>query len=125
MILYFFTELPLIPVLYGFSLSYVLSPSIGASFTGAELVEFVHSFPEWFKYSTKALLAAPFAYHAWNGVRHLLWDSGKCEFDLVFFSFFQQLTRYSCPVLSLKGAYTTGYVVLGATAVTTVGLLFM
>jgi hypothetical protein len=28
-------------------------------------------------------------------------------------------------VLSLKGAYRSGYVVLGATAVSTIGLLFM
>ncbi|GJJ08570.1 hypothetical protein Clacol_002789 [Clathrus columnatus] len=90
-------------LLYGFSLSYLIFPTIGMGFNGADLIELVHSLPEWFKYSAKVLFGAPFAYHAWNGVRHLLWDSGK--------------------FLSLKGAYTTGYVVLGATAVTTVGLL--
>ncbi len=48
----------------------------------------------------KALVAFPFTFHSWNGVRHLVWDSGR--------------------ELSLKGVYRTGYIVMGLTAVTTV-----
>ncbi|KAF8515408.1 succinate dehydrogenase cytochrome b560 subunit [Hysterangium stoloniferum] len=90
-------------LLYGFSLSYLVLPAFGLSFDGAQLVDIVHSLPEWVKLTGKTFLAAPFAFHSWNGVRHLLWDSGK--------------------FLTVKGAYITGYAVLGATAVTTVGLV--
>ncbi|KAF8575181.1 succinate dehydrogenase cytochrome b560 subunit [Ramaria rubella] len=92
-------------LLYGFSLSYLIFPAFGMPFDSTQLVELVHSLPEWVKYGGKVLLAAPFAFHGWNGVRHLLWDTGR--------------------FLSVKGAYATGYGVLGATAVTTVGLLFI
>lgn len=40
----------------------------------------VHALPEWTRYTAKAILAAPFAFHGLNGVRHLLWDSGKCMY---------------------------------------------
>ena len=68
-------------VLYGFSLSYLLLPAIGMPFDGPQFIDLVHSLPEWAKYSGKVLLAAPFAFHSWNGVRHLLWDSGKCKYN--------------------------------------------
>lgn len=29
------------------------------------------------KVGVKTLVAAPFAYHFWNGIRHLVWDSGR------------------------------------------------
>ncbi|KAI5114999.1 hypothetical protein M0805_001807, partial [Coniferiporia weirii] len=93
------------PVLYGFTLSYVLFPLAGAPFSSTDIVELVAALPEGVKYAGKAILAAPFAYHSWNGLRHLAWDGGK--------------------LLTLKGAYMSGYAVLGATAVTTVGLLFI
>ncbi|KAF8510788.1 succinate dehydrogenase cytochrome b560 subunit [Gautieria morchelliformis] len=92
-------------LLYGFSLSYLILPAVGMPFDGSQFVDFVHSLPEWVKYVNKVLLAAPFAFHSWNGIRHLLWDTGR--------------------FLSVKGAYATGYAVLGATAITTVGLLFV
>ncbi|GAW10417.1 succinate dehydrogenase cytochrome b560 subunit [Lentinula edodes] len=28
-------------------------------------------------YAGKFILALPFTFHSWNGIRHLLWDSGK------------------------------------------------
>ncbi|XP_018327301.1 succinate dehydrogenase cytochrome b560 subunit, mitochondrial [Agrilus planipennis] len=48
----------------------------------------------------KLLVAFPFSYHFWNGIRHLVWDIGQ--------------------LFKLKEVYTTGYIVLGTTAVTTV-----
>jgi len=92
-------------LLYGFSISYLTLPVLGLPFDSSQLVDLVHALPEWSKYAAKGLLAAPFAFHSWNGVRHLLWDTGR--------------------FLSLKGAYATGYAVLGASAVTTVGLLLI
>ncbi|KAH9991720.1 succinate dehydrogenase cytochrome b560 subunit [Russula vinacea] len=76
-------------LLYGFSLAYLLAPS---TFSSANLAE-------------KTILAAPFAFHSLNGLRHLAWDTGK--------------------FLTLKGAYRTGYAVLGASAITTVALVLL
>ncbi|KAI0075995.1 succinate dehydrogenase cytochrome b560 subunit [Panus rudis PR-1116 ss-1] len=89
-------------LLYAFSLSYLVAPD---TFSSANIIEVVHGLPEAVKYAGKTILAAPFAYHALNGLRHLAWDAGK--------------------FLTLKGAYQTGYAVLGATAVTTVALVLM
>ncbi|PAV16640.1 succinate dehydrogenase cytochrome b560 subunit [Pyrrhoderma noxium] len=92
-------------LLYGFTISYVVFPYVGLPFTSTDVVQLVSTLPEFVKYSGKLLLAAPFAFHSWNGIRHLAWDSGK--------------------FLNIKGVYSTGYALLGATAVTTIGLLFV
>ncbi|ESK85799.1 succinate dehydrogenase cytochrome b560 subunit [Moniliophthora roreri MCA 2997] len=86
-------------LLYGFSLAYLVAPD---TFSSVNVVEFVGGLPEGVKYAGKAILAAPFSFHAFNGLRHLAWDSGK--------------------FLTVKGAYSTGYAVLGATAISTIYL---
>ncbi|KZT53255.1 cytochrome b560 subunit of succinate dehydrogenase, partial [Calocera cornea HHB12733] len=90
------TGIGLSVALYTFAIGYLASPVIGIPLDSATLVEFVHSLPEWFKFSAKAIFAYPFMFHCFNGVRHLVWDTGY--------------------FLSVKGAYTTGYTVLGLTA---------
>ncbi|KAF8621226.1 hypothetical protein AX15_007942 [Amanita polypyramis BW_CC] len=89
-------------LLYGFSIAYLIAPG---TFDSAHVVEFVAGLPEAVKYAGKAILAAPFTFHSFNGLRHLGWDMGK--------------------FLGLKGAYATGYTVLGATAITSVVLTLM
>jgi len=89
-------------LLYGFSLAYLFAPG---TFDSEHVITFVGGLPEGVKYAGKAILAAPFAFHSWNGLRHLSWDMGK--------------------FLTVKGAYGTGYAVLGATAVSTVALVLM
>ncbi|GAA5946557.1 hypothetical protein JCM3765_000294 [Sporobolomyces pararoseus] len=69
----------------------------------ATMLDTFASLPGWMQLSTKALIAGPAAYHTLNGLRHLGWDVGY--------------------FLNLKTSYMAGYVVLGATAVSTVGLL--
>ncbi|TFK34542.1 succinate dehydrogenase cytochrome b560 subunit [Crucibulum laeve] len=86
-------------LLYGFSIAYLVAPG---TFDSTHVIEFVAGLPDVVKYAGKALLAAPFTFHAFNGLRHLSWDLGK--------------------FLSLKAAYATGYVVIGASAVSTVAL---
>jgi len=86
-------------LLYGFSIAYLIAPG---TFDSAHVVEFISGLPEGVKYAGKAILAAPFAFHSFNGLRHLGWD----------------LVKFT----SVKGAYVTGYVVLGATAISTVAL---
>jgi succinate dehydrogenase (ubiquinone) cytochrome b560 subunit len=66
-------------VLYGFSLAYLIAPG---TFDSVHVIEFVAGLPDAAKYAGKVILAAPFAFHSWNGLRHLSWDMGKrtsCE----------------------------------------------
>ncbi|KAF8645889.1 hypothetical protein AX16_007547 [Volvariella volvacea WC 439] len=87
-------------LLYGFSIGYLVAPG---TLDSTHLVELVQGLPDVVKYAGKTILAAPFAFHTFNGLRHLAWDTGK--------------------FVTVKGAYATGYAVLGATAVATVGLV--
>ncbi|KAJ7239367.1 SDHC, cytochrome b subunit of succinate dehydrogenase [Mycena haematopus] len=89
-------------LLYGFSLAYLFAPG---TFDSVHVVEFVAGLPDAVKYTGKAILAAPFAYHSLNGMRHLSWDMGK--------------------FMTIKGVYQTGYGVVAATVVSTVALMFM
>jgi len=91
-------------LLYGFSISYIAAPAFGIPFDSAEIVALVHQLPEWAKMTGKFILAAPFTYHGINGLRHLSWDMGK--------------------LLTVKGAWGSGYAVLAATAVSTIALVF-
>ncbi|KAJ8518482.1 hypothetical protein ONZ45_g4461 [Pleurotus djamor] len=89
-------------LLYGFSLAYLVAPG---TFDSVHVVEFVAGLPDAVKYAGKAILAAPFAFHSLNGLRHLAWD----------------MTKF----ITVKGAYSSGYAVLAGTAVSTVALMLM
>lgn len=56
------------------------------------------------KVATKFLLAFPFTYHALNGVRHLVWDTGAS--------------------LTNKQVIVTGWTVVGLSVATALGLTF-
>ncbi|PPR00610.1 hypothetical protein CVT24_005492 [Panaeolus cyanescens] len=86
-------------LLYGFSIAYLVAPG---TFDSAHVVEYIATLPESVKYAGKAILAAPFAFHSLNGLRHLGWDLVK--------------------FITVKGAYVSGYVVIAASAVSTVVL---
>lgn len=53
----------------------------------------------------KAVLAFPFTFHLFNGVRHLIWDAGWA--------------------LTLRGVYATGWIVNGASVISTAILSLM
>nr|BCF86793.1 succinate dehydrogenase complex subunit C [Puccinia horiana]BCF86794.1 succinate dehydrogenase complex subunit C [Puccinia horiana]BCF86795.1 succinate dehydrogenase complex subunit C [Puccinia horiana]BCF86796.1 succinate dehydrogenase complex subunit C [Puccinia horiana] len=86
---------------YAYALGYMAMPS-SMPLDSDTIVQLVASSPEWAKVAGKAVVALPFTYHTFNGVRHLAWDMGY--------------------LLDLKTSYTAGYTVLGLTAVSTVGL---
>lgn len=65
----------IIAVLYGYALAYLVAPT---TFDSTHVIEFVAGLPDAVKYAGKTILAAPFAFHSWNGLRHLSWDMGKC-----------------------------------------------
>jgi len=88
-------------LLYGFALAYLVAPG---TLDSAHVVAFVAGLPAYLKTSAKLVLAAPFAFHGWNGIRHLAWDMGK--------------------FMNVKGAYRTGYAVVGATVLSTVYLVW-
>lgn len=71
----------------------------------ASLIGLYSALPVLCKVALKTLASFPFAFHAWNGIRHLIWDSGH--------------------EANIKGVYTTGYTVLGLTAVSALALLFL
>lgn len=76
-----FTGIGLSAGIYAFAIGYVTLPFVGAGFESQSLIELVQSAPVWFKTLIKAPIAAAFTFHSFNGIRHLLWDTGKCEFE--------------------------------------------
>lgn len=53
----------------------------------------------------KGVVSLPFTYHCWNGVRHLVWDSGR--------------------QFANRQVQVTGYIVIGLTVISSVGLAFV
>ena len=62
-------------LLYGFALAYLVAPE---TFTSKKIVEQTKKLPTSVKVAAKTILAAPFAFHSLNGLRHLAWDLNKC-----------------------------------------------
>lgn len=91
--------------LYALALGYAAAGLTGVTFDSALLVSAFAALPSAAQVAAKALMAYPFAYHAFNGVRHLVWDTGR--------------------ELTLKGVYRTGYIVVALTAVAGTYLTFI
>ena len=68
-------------VLYAYALAYLVAPE---TFSSANVIDTIAALPESVKYAGKAILAAPFAFHSWNGIRHLSCDVGNCEYVRFF-----------------------------------------
>lgn len=94
---------------YGFGIAYALSgnqaPQIGdESLWSYRSTQWIYAtLPLAIIYVTKVGVVAPFWYHTFNGVRHLLWDFKYC--------------------LSLKQVYMTGYAVNAGTVLATLASL--
>jgi len=78
---------------YAGAISYLALPALGYNFDTASVVAAAAALPVAAKVGIKATVAFPFVFHCLNGVRHLVWDTGR--------------------FLTLKGVYQTGYAVLG------------
>ncbi|GAA5814601.1 hypothetical protein MFLAVUS_008100 [Mucor flavus] len=92
-------------VFYLSALAYLAAPAFGATIDTAGIIASAAAAPVALKVIAKATIATPFVFHSLNGVRHLVWDAGKC--------------------LNIKSVYTTGYAVLAGTAVGTAYLTFI
>ncbi|KAJ3391718.1 cytochrome b subunit of succinate dehydrogenase, Sdh3p [Entophlyctis sp. JEL0112] len=84
-----FEIMKILTAMYGGALLYVFSP-----FTSAAAATYVAGFPWIIKFVGKLGLTLPLAYHTFNGLRHLFWDTAS---------------KYG---LSLTGVYQTGYAVV-------------
>ena len=63
--------------LYGLATFYLLAPTMGIHFDSATLVAAFESLPVATKTALRFCVAMPFTYHAFNGVKHLVWDTGR------------------------------------------------
>ena len=82
---------------YVFGAAYLVSPLFGWHLESATLAAGFGAWPVWAKMMAKFGVAMPFTFHSWNGIRHLVWDTGR--------------------ELSNKAVNRTGWVVVGATVV--------
>jgi succinate dehydrogenase (ubiquinone) cytochrome b560 subunit len=63
--------------LYLWATAYLASPVLGWHLESASMVAAMAALPIAAKVALKATLALPFTYHCMNGVRHLIWDTGR------------------------------------------------
>ncbi|KIV92364.1 succinate dehydrogenase, cytochrome b556 subunit, variant [Exophiala mesophila] len=61
---------------YAFGAAYLAAPLFGWHLESASLAASFAALPILVKVGFKAFFAFPFAFHSWNGLRHLLWDTG-------------------------------------------------
>ncbi|KAF9938860.1 cytochrome b subunit of succinate dehydrogenase, Sdh3p [Modicella reniformis] len=87
---------------YAGAIAYAVGPLVGLGFDTATITSTLATVPVAAKVAGKFIVAFPFTFHSFNGVRHLLWDTARG--------------------LTLKGVYATGYTVLGLSTVSAVAL---
>lgn len=63
--------------LYIFGAAYLVSPLLGWHLESAAMAEWFGSFGAVTKGVMKFGISWPFTFHCWNGLRHLLWDTGR------------------------------------------------
>ncbi|KAF9348888.1 cytochrome b subunit of succinate dehydrogenase, Sdh3p [Mortierella sp. AD094] len=78
---------------YGGAIAYAVGPFFGLGVDSAAVTSVIATIPDAVKVAGKFVIAFPFTFHSFNGIRHLIWDTATA--------------------LTLKGVYTTGYAVLG------------
>jgi succinate dehydrogenase (ubiquinone) cytochrome b560 subunit len=82
---------------YGLTCTYAATAILGLPFDINSLIASFGALPAIAKIGAKAAMSFPFAFHSFNGLRHLIWDFGK--------------------ELTIQGVYRTGYVVLAIAGV--------
>lgn len=84
---------------YGITCSYAFASLFGHPIDSVWITELFQSLPVFLQQSAKVFPGFLFFYHFANGIRHLIWDTGK--------------------ELSLKGVYRTGYAALAFSTIAT------
>ncbi|KAG0346916.1 cytochrome b subunit of succinate dehydrogenase, Sdh3p [Podila humilis] len=90
---------------YAGAVSYVVLPMFGLGFDAATVTSTLATVPYAAKVAGKFIIAYPFTFHCFNGIRHMIWDTAN--------------------LLTMKGVYATGYTVLGLTTASSLYLAFM
>ena len=62
---------------YGLATAYLCAPALGLQFDSSDMVAAFGSLPTGVKAALKFGASMPFTYHCFNGVKHLVWDSGR------------------------------------------------
>jgi succinate dehydrogenase (ubiquinone) cytochrome b560 subunit len=62
---------------YIFGSAYLVAPLFGWHLDSASLAAAFGAWPVAAKVLTKFLVAVPFTFHSFNGIRHFVWDSGR------------------------------------------------
>lgn len=83
--------------LYIFATAYLAAPLFGWHLESASIAAAVATWPVLLKLGLKFVASLPFTFHSLNGVRHLVWDTGR--------------------ELSNKAVQRTGWAVVGGTVV--------
>jgi succinate dehydrogenase (ubiquinone) cytochrome b560 subunit len=90
---------------YALGLAYLASPVLGWNLDSASMVAAVASWPVAVKIAAKFAVALPFTFHSFNGLRHLVWDTGR--------------------QFKNKVVIRTGWTVVGLSVVSALGLTFI
>lgn len=81
-----------------YAITYLAAPYVGIQdiVSSAGLVDTISMAPFWLKTTLKAPLALAASFHSFNGLRHLAWDWGYCEYCIL-----KATDRYDCLALSV------------------------
>lgn len=90
--------------LYVFGAAYLAAPLFGWHLESASIAAAFGAWPVAAKFATKLFIAFPFTYHSFNGIRHLVWDTGAA--------------------FTNKQVIVTGYIVFAISGITALGLCF-
>lgn len=90
---------------YIFGSLYLIAPYIGLHLESAVMAASFAAWPVALKFFTKTLVALPFTFHCFNGVRHLVWDTAR--------------------MIDNKKVQQSGWFVVGLSVVSALALAFM
>jgi succinate dehydrogenase (ubiquinone) cytochrome b560 subunit len=62
---------------YVFGSAYLVAPLVGWNLSSVSMAAAFAAWPVAMKVAAKMLVALPFTFHSFNGIRHLIWDMGK------------------------------------------------
>lgn len=91
--------------LYLFGTAYLVAPALGWHLETAVMAAAFASWPLFVKIGIKALVALPFTFHSFNGIRHLAWDTAS--------------------MITNERVIQTGWTVIGLSVVSALALAFM
>ncbi|KAJ1731411.1 hypothetical protein LPJ61_002552 [Coemansia biformis] len=89
---------------YLYTAAFGLAPLLGMDLSSVAVASTLAAAPTPLLLAVKALVSGCLSFHCINGIRHLVWDSGRA--------------------VSNQGVFTTGYVVIAATTLATGYLTF-